>query len=255
MAETATGSDTIAVSSPAVSGWRARLLRILRVPPEPAPPPGDTVLRVFRAAPGYYRYQLLTWALTSAGAVLGVVWGFVFATRFAEGFGGWIEFAIKVSEWFAVAGLVGKILLDLAVLRLNFEFRWYILGQRSLRVREGILSLREQTMTYANIQQISVKQNPLERLFGIADVEVRTAGGGGSGGDPKQEHGDMHTAHFRGVADAAHIRDLIRERVRLHRDAGLGDPDDETEAPGDDAVRAAGELLEEVRALRVASSQ
>jgi hypothetical protein len=56
----------------------------------------------------------------------------------------------------------------------------------------------------------------------------------------------MHVAYFRGVDNAEEIRDLLREGVRLQRDAGLGDPDDER----GDAGAAAAELLAEARALR-----
>ena len=54
------------------------------------------------------------------------------------------------------------------------------------------------------------------------------------------------------------IRDAIRERVRLHRDAGLGDTDDPEhvlpEAPAN-ALLAARDVLAEVRALRNALVQ
>jgi len=133
--------------------------------------------------------------------------------------------------------------------------RWYVLSDRSLRIREGIVSLREKTMTFANIQQIAVRQNPLQRLLGIADVQVKTAGGGGSG---SESHGSglgesMHEAWFRGVDNADAIRGAIRERVKRHRDAGLGDPDDVSVARPDslgEAVEAARDLQLEVRALR-----
>src|SRR6187401_401477 len=40
--------------------------RMLRIPPDPEPPPGDeTSTRLFRAAPAFYQYLLLLWALKS----------------------------------------------------------------------------------------------------------------------------------------------------------------------------------------------
>lgn len=129
-------------------------------------------------------------------------------------------------------------------------------------------------MTFANIQQISVRQGPLQRLLGIADVEVHTAGGG----SPDEGGGGMHTGYFRGVADAEAIRNTIRDRVREYRDAGLGD-DALPAAPGrrdpppsgrpasrvaphgrlaptpesaGSALSAARSVLEEARALRAA---
>ena len=48
------------------------LLRLLRVPPEPQVPVEARNVRVFRAAPSYFRYKLATWALTQLGALIGV---------------------------------------------------------------------------------------------------------------------------------------------------------------------------------------
>jgi uncharacterized membrane protein YdbT with pleckstrin-like domain len=74
-----------------------------------------------------------------------------------------------------------------------------------------------------------VSQGPLQRILGLADVELRTAGGsesapsshGGEGMGP-----NLHLAVFRGVDNAAEIRDLVRERMKHAQGAGLGDPDD-----------------------------
>ena len=76
-------------------------------------------------------------------------------------------------------------------------------------------------MTFANIQQISIRQNPVQRLLGIADVQVRTAGGGSSGGGSGHEMGEsMHEAFFRGVDNAEEIRSAIASAVFLERSHG-----------------------------------
>ena len=131
--------------------------------------------------------------------------------------------------------------------RLNYEIRWYIVTDRSLRIRSGVVWLREMTMTFANIQGIRVNSNPIERLLGLANVEVQSAGGGGS------HHADGtpasgHIAKFEGVDNAAVIRDLIVERLRVYRDSGLGEKTVETWEPL--ALSAAREVLQETRALR-----
>jgi uncharacterized membrane protein YdbT with pleckstrin-like domain len=103
------------------------------------------------------------------------------------------------------------------------------------------------TMTFANIQTIRVNANPIERLLGLANVEVQSAGGGGS------HHGEGvsssgHIAKFEGVDNAAVIRDLIVERLRVYRDSGLGENTIETREPP--ALSAAREVLQETAALR-----
>jgi membrane protein YdbS with pleckstrin-like domain len=244
---------------------RAWLLRVLRVPPEPALPEGARDVRVFRAAPGYYRYRLAAWALKQAGALFGLLWGFVVFSSFARAIESpWASWALLVVEGLAWTTFAGQLALSLAVLRLDFELRWYIVSDRSLRIRDGILSVREKTITFANVQNIAIRQNPLQRMLGIADVKVATAGGGNGGGEGKGEMGEtMHEGYFRGVANAEEIRTAIQERVRLHRDSGLGDPDEPAapapvplprlaapDAGAADALAAARELRDEMRALR-----
>jgi hypothetical protein len=114
-------------------------------------------------------------------------------------------------------------------------------------------------MTFANIQNLSIRQGPLQRLFGITDLRVRTAGGGQAAGGSDHETAEaanMHLAFFRGVDNAEAIRDLIMDRMRGLRDAGLGDPDDLPEAADqppagtDDLLAASQELLAASRELR-----
>lgn len=242
---------------------RRWLLDLLMVPAEPSVPSGDRALRVFRAAPNYFRYRFALWLFRQVGAVIGLVVGLAFIYTLRERIQDPLAvFAISAAEAFAWLVFLVQIPFSLATLRLDFEMRWYILAERSLRVREGILSVQEKTMTYANIQQITIRQNPLQRLLKISDVQVRTAGGGsggGSGGKPDHVREGMHEAFFRGVEDALEVRDAIRERVRQHRDSGLGDPDEHGGAvalPASGPVAAQGvieparELLAEVRALR-----
>ena len=60
---------------------------------------------------------------------------------------------------------------------------------------------------------------PIQKLLGIANIEVRAAGGGGAG---RSSERNEHVARFEGVDNAAAIRDLIVERLRTYRDLGLG---------------------------------
>jgi hypothetical protein len=65
----------------------------------------------------------------------------------------------------------------------------------------------------------------IQRLFGIADVTVETAGGGGgSAQDPHAaQSAAAHRGLIEGVADAPRIRDLVLARLRRSQSAGLGD--------------------------------
>ena len=259
---------------------RARLMALLRMPPPPTPPRGDEDVRVFRAAPNYFRYRVMAWMATQAGTGLSLAIGLLWVL------GGGPDDAlsrgplprtgmlilIAVGEVVAVSAYLVQLVVSGVLLRLDFEQRWYMVSDRSLRIREGLLKVEEKTMTFANVQQMTIQQNPVQRWLGIADLEVRTAGGGGQATQQQHAKPDLHVGYFRGLADPAQIRDAIRERMKRHADAGLGDPDDPAEVdlpaqPGmpsppvrppaagagmAELAAAAALLRDETRALRIA---
>ena len=246
--------------------FKRLVLRVAVVPAEPKTPAGSPgSVRVFRAGSSYWNYLLVLWGIRHvAGAFVIVL--FLTAT------GAWkianatlpdvkIPGFVHSLEIAALGLFLLQMPFSLASARLNYEMRWYIVTDRSLRIREGIFGVREMTLTFANVQNISIRQGPLQRLLGIADVVVKTAGGGsstahGEGGGGGGE--SMHTGTLRAVDNAEQVRDLILDRLRHFRDAGLGDPDDAhaaTEAAAMTAADAARELLAEARALRRALAE
>ena len=172
-----------------------------------------------------------------------------------DDFGDFLPFSAR---WFHIAA-VALFLLELIVsgvmVQLDYRQRWYIITDRSLRIREGIKTVREMTISLANIQHIALRQGPLQRLVGIADVEVRTAGGGSDPHDHKSESASMHLGRLRGIADASAVRDLIVDRWRALRkaekkleEAPIVDPFDSVDPAA--ALLAAGRALEaEAQAL------
>jgi membrane protein YdbS with pleckstrin-like domain len=238
--------------------------RVLKIPPAPSAPAGaHDSLRTFRGARGFYRYRQLRWAAKQLAAGWGLLLGFAFVIAMPRWpYAAWLE----VLEVASLVTFVVAAWISFLMIRLDYELRWYIVTDRSLRIREGLGRVTEKTMSFANIQNIAVRQGPIQRLLGIADVEVRTAGGGGAKPDHKGMSEDLHLAYFRGVDNAEEIRDAILLRVRQLRDAGLGDPDlaerdpppSASARPGScdspETLAAARGLLEEVRALRRALS-
>jgi len=212
------------MASSGFAALRARVARWLKVPPEPEPPAGAPgSLRSFRAARNYLKYRLVQWGLKQVAALWGLLAGLIFVTRFDEF--PWLFNTLEVLAW---AGFAFQLLLSLTLVFLDWDLRWYLVTDRSLRIREGVGKVTEKTQSFANIQNLSIRRGPLQRLLGIADLEVKTAGGGGGQGKNPQEAGkeDLHSAYFRGVDNAEEIRDVILARLRRFRDAGLGDPDE-----------------------------
>ena len=190
------------------------VLAIARLPPEPADPAGAPgSLRVLRAAPRYVAYRFARrWGWLAVFVIVDEkVWAKILRDPF-------------FARVFAAIAILGAI-VDTIHLSLELRARSYKLTDRALRTREGLFYVREMTMTFANIQNVSVARGPLQGLFGISDVVIKSAGGG-SEGTRDLTAADMHTARFRGLPNAEEIRDVVLARMKAARDAGLGDGDD-----------------------------
>jgi membrane protein YdbS with pleckstrin-like domain len=232
---------------------KSTLLWLLKVPPEPHDPMGDVhSLRVFRAAPGYLRYITIAWALWELAILLSGLLLFIpLAIATATGLAAILVTALGL---LAAVLFLAQAGVSFFSLRLNYEMRWYKVTDRSLRIRAGVWNVHEMTMTFANVQNITISQGPIERLFGISDVRVDTAGGGGSSGPHGKAEGlNLHVATFRGVDNPEEIRDLMLQRLRHLRDAGLGDLDDASGlrgAPVHDPALGSTETLQVLSAFR-----
>jgi membrane protein YdbS with pleckstrin-like domain len=214
-------------------GVWASIVALFRVPPEPPtlPSSGETV-RSIRPSPGYLRYlKFLFWLAFLPGDVVPfLIW---LAISFALPIVG----ALLVVPLIVV--LIAPDVIAYVGIHLRYDTTWYVFTDRSLRIRRGIWVIRETTITFENVQNVEVAQGPVQRYFGIADVIVQTAGGGKS----KDSHGGekssgAHVGILQGLDDADAVRDLILDRVRRSRTAGLGDEHATTPGHADHAPRS-----------------
>lgn len=221
---------------------------------------------VFRASRQFLTYRTTTWAI--GAGVLTLAAATPLALSLAMTFSNRSEEVALRTLGLVLLGAVVILMTSIwMMLRLDYAWRWYVVTDRSLRIREGVWQVREMTVTFANVQNLSVEQGPLQRLFGISDLRVDTAGGGGAGAGPA--HGgrpgsarNLHTAWLRGLDNATEVRAAIQLRLRGRPDAGLGDLDDsETlthfspEALSPEVLWGAAEILAEARALRTVAAQ
>lgn len=112
----------------------------------------------------------------------------------------------SVSPWHIVRGLVGLVIptslillaaamfqplaalllfalpAPLAVMLLRRRYHRYALAETSIQVSRGVLTRREWTVPYGNVQVVTVRRGPIQRLLGIATVRIDTAGGRGING-------------------------------------------------------------------------
>jgi membrane protein YdbS with pleckstrin-like domain len=242
----------------ALKGLALKLLKVPAEPPEEPAGAHESVV-VFRASPRYLTYLMIPMVVSvmAMGLGLGMGEGIIGLALWKKGFLG-----IAAAVWAVGALLILlKAVTFYVTTRLNYELRWYLVTDRSLRIREGVWLVREVTLTFANVQNINVLQGPLQRWFGISDLIVETAGGGTgkAAGGPNMML--SHHGVLRGIENATEVRDRIQNLLRAYRASGLGDPEEKHAAPapagefGGEALEALRELRDETKMLRAATAR
>lgn len=234
---------------------KRHLLKWLKAPAHPPEPPAGSPesVEIFRAAPNFLRYRILLWGGGFAAGLIGEVILLV-----VEHETDWVP-AVNLGPIGPRA--IGYVLLGLTLaatlvkyyhLRLDYDMRYYVITDRSLRIREGVVIISESTFTYANVQNLRIEQGPLERLLGISNLVVDTAGGGGASSDEKSgsHFGRPHQGVLRGVTNATEVRDHMLLLLKQYRDAGLGDPEDRPRERARGARRFSPAVIERLREIR-----
>lgn len=203
--------------------FKGVLLAGLKTPEGPPDPPrgaSDSV-QSFRASPKFLTYQLLVYVLRQVpAAILSLIVGIgmLSGSTMMEGEGLWM---VPLGIFIVTSATFGT-LLRYWLIRLDYDLRYYILTDRSLRIRQGAWRIEEATFTFANIQNLSIHQGPLERFLGISNLVIETAGGGAAA-HAQPGGAMMHKGMLRGIENAQQMRDRIMVLLREYRDAGLGD--------------------------------
>jgi membrane protein YdbS with pleckstrin-like domain len=223
-------------------GWGV-LARWFRVPKDPPTLPirdGEAV-RSFRPSEGWLRMRKLSFwiALTIIDGALLIMWLVIFFN------------ARTVALWLALPWLFIMIVPDLIAyfaLHLRYDTTWYVMSDRSVRIRRGVWTIEEKTFTFENVQNVETRQGPLQRYFGVSNLIVQTAGGGVVAGPNGAAMGSPHQGVIEGVHNAQEIREAIMAKVYAARGAGLGDSRDDE--PDHDARAFPPEHLAALREIR-----
>jgi membrane protein YdbS with pleckstrin-like domain len=182
--------------------------------------PGDHI-EAFQPAPGFLRYlKLWFWIvglLIDVGLVL--AFGAALIALFMAGFW-WV--AVPLIPIMLAIIIVPDIIAFIAV-HLRYDTTWYVMTDRSVRIRRGIWVIQETTITFENVQNLKVSQGPVQRAFGISSLELETAGSGASTDSKGRQRSMANRAVIEGVTDAQRLRDMILPRIQRSRSAGLGD--------------------------------
>ena len=113
-----------------------------------------------------------------------------------------------------------------AILLFSLFFRWlawirfhYHIGEHDIRIESGVVSRNARSIPFERIQDVSIEQKPLARLFALGEVKFET--GGGDGDDAKLSFVSMDEAS------------RLRELVKAHKSGLVHVADSENEASND----------------------
>ena len=125
----------------------------------------------------------------------------------------------------AVAVLLGIVFTWLSWWRLT-----YVVGETDIRVEQGILSRTARSVPYERIQDVSLAEPLLARLFGLVMVKFETGAGGAE---------DLSLTYL-AAAEGERLRELVRERRDEEAATAPGSSAPEAPAAG---TGEAGEVL------------
>ncbi len=209
------------------SGLWLVLVQWFRVPETPLSlpvGPGDH-LDSFKPARGFLSYLKLWFWIICLAIDIALTIGYIAAAiaLIATGLA-WVAILLLP---IALAIIVLPDIVAYIALHLRYDTTWYAMTDRSLRIRRGIWTIHETTITFENVQNMKVTRGPVQRFFGIANLIVETAGSGGGGEGGKANMSTSNRGIIEGIANAESLRDQILPRMRNTRSVGLGDEDDE----------------------------
>lgn len=212
-------------------GVLSGVFKVPQTPPD-LPRLSDEFFLTIKPARGFVHYLRckLVWGLLTSFVLLVLVAGGLMA---AEPLTGFLS-APLVIVLEVVVGVLGFF-----AIQLRYDTTWYVLNERSMRLRRGIFIIQETTITFENIQNVSIKQGPLQRWFKISTIVVETAGGGGKTKEGAESA--LHSGILEGIENANEIRDLLMTRMAQSRRSGLGD--EEPHVEGQDEPKAPGAML------------
>ena len=222
-----------------LSGW----FRVPEHPPTLPSAEGATLVS-FHPSRGYLSYlKLYFWiAFILVDVAILVGWLLVFSASPPLG----MLLALPALAVAIFPDIVGYV-----AIHLRYDTMWYVMGERSLRCRRGIWVILEHTITFENVQNVHVRRGPVQYSFGISTIVIETAGA--AEGEGNNEFAVGNKAIMEGIDNPKEIRELILERVRRSKSAGLGDepPAPVAAAPGwsTEHVQTLREILREVKRI------
>ena len=110
-----------------------------------------------------------------------------------------IDTGLPYWQWLFISLVLAALVVVYDFLRRYATF--YVVSNQRLRVRTGILSRREQTARFERVQNVSISQSLLDRMFKVGAVQFDTAGT-----DTSDSNLD-----FRGISDPQELVRIVAQ--------------------------------------------
>ncbi len=192
------------------------LVECFKVPKDPPTMPvgTDDFCHKFHPSRRYLAYlKMFFWiGLTVIDVLILVGWVAVYLWK------PWVGWMLLAPALFLA--VVPDIVAYIAI-HLRYDTMWYVITDRSCRLRRGVWTVVEHTITFENVQNVYLRRGPIQQLFGISTLVIETAGASEDEGEDLFSVGNK--AIMEGLENPDEIRELIMERVRRSRTTGLGD--------------------------------
>ncbi|TBX69944.1 PH domain-containing protein [Flavobacterium silvisoli] len=118
--------------------------------------------------PSYWKVMVINIAmffvLLTTGAALGIIF----------------DAEIRENTFFLIIALIVLLVLVIIFARLSFCKRGYVFRNHDVIYRTGIIATNTVIIPYNRVQHVALHEGFVARFFGLAKVEIFTAGGKGS---------------------------------------------------------------------------
>ncbi len=106
--------------------------------------------------------------------------------------------------------LIPVLAMSVIYIPIAYRHTAYRLTESEITWKRGVFFKRASIVPYSKVTNVDISQGPLSRYFGIANLNIQTAGyNASSGGQPE--------LRISGIKDHEKVRDMIMSRVRSNR--------------------------------------
>jgi len=120
-------------------------------------------------------------------------------------------------SWFIFIFII-SVVVAYIIARLTYHFYRYELTEDGYRAERGIIWKKYITIPYSRIQNVDIYRGILDRLLGLSDLQIHTAGYGAAGASRLGSEGRLPGLSRE---DAEALRDELISRVRQSKNQGL----------------------------------